>query len=273
MHTDAPSLTWEALGTTLTYPTTYLAYQSISAGASSRSGASCTLSLSSVKLAPSDQAHLIFAIGSGVNTADLTKSAQSFLDTLPTISALVSPNQPSECSHGLGFQVFQTGVASTATPVAAVQHTSVRYLTTKGQAVITRATGNAPPPQSQNQGGDGTGSNGGQGGNNNQPSTPVIDWGGSTITAGPSGVWNIGGHSVTAGGSAQVVDGTTVSIAAGGSVAVLNGQTSSLGAVKPSSSGPAQATGGALGQVPGSIATWFAGGAIGILGMFVGIYL
>jgi hypothetical protein len=279
LATGATPLTWEAYGTTLTYPTTYLAYPSVSAGASKKSGATCSASMTPVKLSPTDQAHLVFPIGSGVSNADLTKSAQSILDLLPTISAIVSPNTPADCSHGLGFQVLETNAPASTASLAAVVHTTVRFLTTQGQAVITRATGNAPPPQSQNQGGGSTpppssgGSNGGQGGNSNQQSTPVINWGGSTITAGPSGVFNIGGHTLTAGGAAQVIDGTTVSIAAGGSVAVLNGKTSSLGSVKPSSSGPAQATGGADGQVPVSVTTWIAGISIGFLGMFIGVYL
>lgn len=61
------------------------------------------------------------------------------------------------------------------------------------------------------------------------------------------------------GGSAQVVDGTTISIAAGGSVAVINGQTSSI----------ALATGAANAGPTSGIAVklWASGIVIGFLFM------
>ncbi|KIW03839.1 uncharacterized protein PV09_05138 [Verruconis gallopava] len=284
LATSPAPLTWETFGTTLTYPTTYYAYLGVSAGPNKLSGTICRATPSPAVLDPSDQARLVFPFTSEEGNDVPTKSAQSVLDSLPTISALVSPNAPAQCSHAIGVIEFSSATpvateSGTSAALAAVVHTSVRFLTTQGQAVVTRASGTAPPPQSQvndNGGSSPSPTNGGQGGNNNQQSTPVINWGGSTITAGPSGVWNIGGHSVTAGGSAQIIDGTTVSIAAGGSVAVINGHTSSLESAKPSSSGGlSQATGGAGGQVSVFVplATWFAAISIGFLGLLVGVYL
>jgi hypothetical protein len=273
----APSLTWETLGTTLTYPTTYIAFDDISAGASRRGGSGCTRSLEDVTLQPADQARLIFPTSRGVAIADITNSAKAVWNTLPALTELVAPLAPASCSVVTNADLLggplstrtAAGVpplttATEATSAAAVVLTSVRYLTTKGQDVIIRRTGNAPPQQQS------TPANGGQGGDNNSPPGPTITWGRSTYTGKPGGGWNFGGGDITPGGPAQTIDGTTISVAPGGSV-VFNGQTTTAGAAQ--SSGPAQANVGADGQVPGSSVTMIAGGAIAILAGFVGIYL
>lgn len=276
----AAPLTWETYGTVLTYPTTYFAYPSVSAATSTRRGdGSCTFSLTPLTVQPSDQARLIFPSTPGIDIAAVTSSAKALLDSVNGVAPIVSPFAPASCSKGIGGQAVlgtQTTQAPAATPIAtsasveAVTHTSVRYLTTQGQAVITRRTGNAPPQQEQTNPPSNIPSNGGQGGNNNQSPAPTITWGGSTYTGGAGGSWNFGQGSLTPGGPAQTIGGTTVSVAPGGSV-VFNGQTTS--ASSPTTSGPVQATGGAEPQVPKSLVSWAAGGAIGFLGVFVGVYL
>jgi len=258
-------LTWETLGRTLTYPTTYLAYPQVSAGTSARTGTTCGRSLTPLTLQPSDQARLVFPSGSGgLPLAEITSSASSIVDSLQSIRPLIAPLQPSQCSHG--YAALQTAATGTLglSSAEAVTHTTVQYLTTQGPGVIVRRTGTAPPPEQQTT----PPANGGQGGNNNQP---TITMGGSTYTGQPGGAWNIGGQTLTAGGPAQTIGGTTISVAEGGSV-VINGQTTSVGT--PTQSGPVQAsTAGADVQIPGSPMTWFAGSAIGALGAVVGIFL
>ena len=66
---DTPILTWEALGTTLTYPTTYVAFPKVYAGANRLttpvSTARCTASLTSLQLDQSETIALIFPSGAG----------------------------------------------------------------------------------------------------------------------------------------------------------------------------------------------------------------
>lgn len=287
-----PLLTWETLGTTLTYPTTYVAFPDISAGTSRKAQGSCaSASLAEVPLQPTDQARLIFPTSSGKPFAEITQSVSSIMDSLPGISALVSPFPPSRCSKGFERSALGELTATkspgapgaeppqfTATSAAeAIIHTSVRYLTTQGPPQIIKRTGNAPPPEQQTtpppNGGGKPPSNGGQGGNNNQQPPPTITWGGFTYTGKSGGGWNFGGGAdLTPGGPAQTIGGTTVSVADGGSV-VFNGQTTTPGGAAQSSGGAAEATGGADVKAPGSPVTWAAGGAIGVLGMVVGIWL
>lgn len=153
-------------------------------------------------------------------------------------------------------------------------HTSVQFLITQGQAVITRRAGTAAPqitPQTTPLSPPGL-NNGGS--NVSTPITraPIITVGGTTITAGPSGAFDVGGQTLTPGGSAVVVEGTTISIVAGGSAAVVNGQTSTLAVATGSSSG-----GSTPGLVGGSSAVdlrvWGSGIAVGFLGVVVGLLL
>ncbi|TID19110.1 hypothetical protein E6O75_ATG06231 [Venturia nashicola] len=94
----------------------------------------------------------------------ITASVVAFLENLPTISAAVSPFLPSQCSPfaGPGNQTplvgssSATGSNSLTSSVAAVTHTSVQFLITQGQAVITRSLGTVAPQmtlQTTSQGG------------------------------------------------------------------------------------------------------------------------
>ena len=277
----APSLTWETFGTTLTYPTTYIAFPEISAGTSRRADGSCTRTLAPAALQPTDQAHLVFPTSSGISYAQITNSLKSAMDSLPAVSALVSPFPPARCSKGveqsaaasLGTLTKTEAAGQPAPPqatsaVEAIVHTSVRYLTTRGPPQIIIIGGNAPPEQQTTT----PPANGGQGGNNNKPPPPTITWGGSTYTGKSDGGWNFGGQDLTPGGPAHTISGTTISVADGGSV-VFNGQTTTPGGGAAQTSAPAEATGGADVLVSSSSLTWLAGGAIGVLGMFVGLYL
>lgn len=261
-------LTWETLGRTLTYPTTYLAFPEVSAGTSAITGTTCGRSLTPLILQPTDQARLIFPSGAGgLPLAEITSSASSYVDTLASLRPLVAPFQPSQCSHGYAALRPPVPAASseiTASSAEAITHITVQYLTTQGPGVIVRRTGTAPPPDQQTT----PPANGGQGGNNNQPTMTL---GGSTYTGAPGGGWNIAGQTLTAGGPAHTVGGTTISVAQGGSV-VINGQTTSVGT--PTQSGPVQAsTAGADAKMPGSPMTWFAGCAVGAFGAVVGVFL
>lgn len=159
---------------------------------------------------------------------------------------------------------------SLATSVAAVTHTSVQFLITQGQAVITRSPGTAAP-QTAPQAASGIG-NGGSSASTPTTRPPVITVGGTTITAGPSGALDVGGQNVTPGGSAVVVQGTTISIVTGGSVAVVNWLTSTLAVATGSSS-----AGSTPGLVGGSAAVdlrvWGSGAVVGCLGVIVGSFL
>jgi hypothetical protein len=95
--------------------------------------------------------------------------------------------------------------------------------------------------------------------------------GGTTITAGPSGAFTVGGKTLTPGGSVVVVDGTTISLATGGSAAVVNGHTSTLAGAAGSSS----TTASNVGSVGGSTALriWISGAAVGTLGLLIGLFL
>jgi hypothetical protein len=210
--------------------------------------------------------------------ARITASVISFLDTLPTITAQVSPYQPSQCSPFAGPPT-QTPLASSSTvagtnsiasSVAAVTHTSVQFLITKGQAVITRSPGTAQAqtsPQTTPQGASGMGS----GGSITTSKPPVLTVGGTTITAGPSGAFTVGGQTLTPGGSAVVVGGTTISLVTGGSAAVVNGQTSTLAGATGSSSTTSTST-GAVGSSAAS-RIWISGAAVGSLALLVGLFL
>jgi hypothetical protein len=284
------SLIWSTLGTTLTYPTTYLAFPSPVAGVSksfSGTNSFCYASLNAITLDATDQAHLIFASSTPADYDRITASVVSLLDTLPSISAAVSPYQPSQCSPFAGTsQVPAAGPTTTAavngpessasTPLA-VTHTTVQFLITQGQPVITRSAGTAQPqintPLEITNGG---GSAYGLGGSTSTPTpTPkpaVITVGGTTITAGPSGAFTVGGQTLAPGGTAVVVGGTTISLAAGGSTAVVNGQTSTLagatGTATTSTSASLQSAGS-----DASVRVWISGTAIGTLGLLVGLFL
>jgi len=313
-HTDATlntaptttNLTWTTLGTTLTFPTTYLAFPSLVAGVSKQfTGANsfCYASLAAVRLGNSDLAHLIFPSSTPADHDRITASVGSILDSLPTISAMISPYKPSQCSQFVGSSQVPapTSVATNApassasSSVAAtnvgsapaVTHTSVRFLTTQGQAVITRVsaeeqTTNGPSTPGNTSGGKSTSTpqpgTTSRPGTTSQPGTTpkpaaVLSVGSVVVTAGPSGAFNIGGGKTLTPGGTAVVGGTTVSLAAGGSVAVLNGQTSTLGttaggvggAINSGLAGP-QASSGA-----GKALT--SGCAVGLFGLFVGVFL
>lgn len=296
LHTSGAPIVWTTLGTTLTFPTTYIAYPSVKAGAYSLSGDVCISSATSVKLQPSDVTHLIFPLPSGEGEAQAASSAAEYIESLPSITALVAPNDPSQCS----FLTPNNIVEATATQapakssIEAVTHTSVRLLTSLGQSVIVRSSGTAlpdnqgstsavspPPTSTAGNGGTGSHSGGGGGGtgggssgggssiHSTPTSTPVLVIEGSTITAGPSGVFIVPGPSgsitITPGGSAQVVGTETISVASGASVAVINGQTSSI----------VYATGGAYaGPAPVfAMRLWVSCFALGFLSMVFGLCL
>ncbi|TLD29795.1 hypothetical protein E2P81_ATG06089 [Venturia nashicola] len=142
----------------------------------------------------------------------ITASVVAFLENLPTISAAVSPFLPSQCSPfaGPGNQTplvgssSATGSNSLTSSVAAVTHTSVQFLITQGQAVITRSLGTVAPQmtlQTTSQGGS------------------FMDNGGSSISTPMTRLPS---------SRAVVVEGTTISIVTGGSAAVVNGKTCTL---------------------------------------------
>lgn len=81
---------------------------------------------------------------------------------------------------------------------------------------------------------------------------------GSTITAGPSGAFVVGGQILAPGGTA-IVSGTTMFLAAGGSVVVVNGKTSTLTPATPGYTGP-MATGTAS-------KLWISGAGVGAVGL------
>lgn len=270
-------LTWTTLGTTLTYPTTYLAFLSPLAGVSKTftgDNAFCYASLTAVSLGPTDYAHLIFPSFAAPDPKhdSITSAVSAYLDTIPSITAAVSPYKPGVCSHFVGPpQSSGTSTTALALPsqtsaasssVAVVTHTSVAFLLSTGRPVISKVGSDyqipipntTPQPIS-------TGPGQGTTTTSTPPppslsSTPVLNIGGSTITAGPSGGFSIGGTTLTPGGTA-VVGGTTISLASGGSVAVVNGQTSSLSSA--AYTGP-QVT-NAASQLE------FSGAALGIFGL------
>jgi hypothetical protein len=255
VFTSPARVTWTTLGTVLTYPTTYLAFISPLAGvSSSQTGANgfCYASLTTISIQTPAYSNLIFPSTAPADHDIITSAASKYLDTLPSIAAAVSPYKPAACSHLIGVDSSKisgspTNPAFTTSrtvlvSIEPVTHTSVAFLLQTGKPVITRV-----PAVGQNQGG---GSQGGgyQGsttpGSNYNPTTgpskppssvtPILNVGGSSITAGPSGDFAIGTRTLTRGGSA-VVDGTTVVLATDGSVVVINGQTSTLAAT---STGP-----------------------------------
>lgn len=157
-----------------------------------------------------------------------------------------------------------------ATSVAAVTHTSVQFLITQGQAVITRSPGTAAP-QTTPQGAFGIGDGGSS---VSTPTTrpPVITVGGTTITAGPSGAFNVGGQTLTPGASAVVIQGTTISIVTGGSAAVVNGLTSTLAAA--TGSGGASSTPGSVrGSAAVDLRVWGSVAVVGWLGVIVVLFM
>lgn len=62
---------------------------------------------------------------------------------------------------------------------------------------------------------------------------PTLEFGGSTITANPTGAFVIGTQTLIPGSSAIVVSGSTVSLASSGNVVVINGKTSFLQGSSP----------------------------------------
>lgn len=291
----ASNLKWTTLGTTLTlfsppqkqllpylpiycrYPTTYLAFPSPVAGIS-KSNPSCYAALTTIRVDPADISHLVYASTDPADHDRITASVVAFLETLPSISAAVSPFSPSQCSPfaGQGTRAPLAGSSSVAatnsvtSSVAAVTHTSVQFLITQGQAVIARSPGTAAPqttPQATAQEapgkGDGTSSV-------STPTTrPIITVGGTTIAAGADGVFGIGGQTLAPGGSAVIVEGTTISIVTGGSAAVVNGQTSTL-AVATGSSSASSTPGLVGGSAAVNLRAWWKSVAVGCLGAVVG---
>jgi hypothetical protein len=283
---QSTSLTWTTLGTTLTYPTTYLAFISPRAGVSTQltgTNSICSASLTPISLQASDYAHLIFPSSLPADHDIITASASSYIDTIPSVGAAVSPYKPAACSQFIGPPQVPASSGTFTAPLKTslasenpVVHTTVAFLVQTGKPVITRVSAESqipgttagdkptPAPISNGSGGKTTtppASNGGSG-NIVTKTSPVLNVGGSTITAGPSGAFVVGGQTVTPGGSAVVVGGTTLSIAAGGSVAVVNGQTSTLSSTTYTG---AQATGGAS-------KVWASGLALGAVG-FLGLLL
>jgi hypothetical protein len=238
--------------------------------------------LSAVTLDATDIAHLIFPSSTPADHDRITASVVSVIDTLPTISAAVSPYHPSQCSPYVGppeshfgsstSTVATNAPASSPTPIATVTLTSVQFLVTQGQAVITRSPGTAQPqtsPQTIPQGQSIGGGNGNTG-STTTPKPAVITVGGTTVTAGSSGGFTVGGKTLTPGGTAVVVGGTTISLVAGGSAAVINGQTSTLaGATGTATTSPVLGSSGSR----ASMRVWISGAAIGTLGLLVGLFL
>jgi uncharacterized protein with beta-barrel porin domain len=71
------------------------------------------------------------------------------------------------------------------------------------------------------------GNGGASGDGTSNKASPILNVGGASITAGPSGAFVVAGQTL-APGSTAVVSGTTYSLVPGGSVAVINGNTSTL---------------------------------------------
>lgn len=270
------------------YPTTYLAFPSPVAGVSkffSSANSFCYASLTAVRLNPTDISHLIYPSTTPADHDLITASVVSFLETLPTISAAVSPFAPRQCKPFAGqtsgtvapIVGSSTSVPATvplASSVAVVTHTSVQFLITQGQAVITRSPGTAQPqtsPQATPQGASGMGNVGGSI-TSAASNSPVMTVGGTAITAGPGGVFTLGGKTLTPGGSAVVVKGTTISLITGGSAAVVNGHTSTLAAATDSPSSTSSTLTPGLMAGSTSLRIRISGAAMGTLGFLVGLF-
>ncbi|KAF2425684.1 hypothetical protein EJ08DRAFT_395341 [Tothia fuscella] len=256
VYTAPSALTWSTYGTVLTYPTTYLAFVSPLAGISkSQTGANafCYASLTTVALKASDYAKLIYPAAAVAAEHDIiTAAVSSYLDTLPSVTAAVAPYKPAECSHFVGPPQTSSGIVSI--PVASssdsrtieaslepVTHTSVAFLLQTGKPIITRIGAAGMNQGGGSSSGGGGSSPGGGTTTGNTPGgtpasapppptakpTPVLNIGGSTITAGTNGAFNVGGQNLTPGG-AVVVSSTTYVLATDGTVAVVNGATSTL---------------------------------------------
>jgi hypothetical protein len=235
----------------------------------------CYASLSIISLPTSDYSHLIFPSSTPADLSSIIASVTGYLDALPQITAAIAPYQPASCSQFVTTVQVGTGTlnpvesSATATLLNPVTHTTVALLVQTGKPVITKVSADAqintgggttttPTSTSKSPSGNTVTSTSAM----VTKTSPVLDIGGSTITAGPSGAFNVAGQTLTPGGSAVVVGGTTISIASGGSVAVINGQTSTLSSTTFTA---AQATGGVARVWTNGLAL----GAFGILGFML----
>ncbi|KAF2666525.1 hypothetical protein BT63DRAFT_310895 [Microthyrium microscopicum] len=264
------TFTWSQFGTTLTYPTTYIAYPTptliLHSTLTARGGIpTCAEDDEPIPVPPESTSKLVFPSTPGDPTPETSK-AYYLVDGLPALTSLLNGGDPRTCFHGVPQPARET-------PAFGIQpqvHTTVSVLTQTGLQVTLAADpfggqngpggggagasngggsgGQTGDPQQQQSGGQ-TGNGGQPTGNGAQPtgtgtgsgSNPGSNGGsGSNSGSGPgstagSGSGNSGsgsgsGSSPLALGPPVTVNGEVITPAASGAV-VIEGQTFSAGAV------------------------------------------
>ena len=203
-------LTWFTYGTALTYPTTYLAFPSPLAGFAQEfvfdNTSVCeVLAYTPVPIPTAQLSNLIFPADS---PARITHEVFGYLDSLPTITAIVGGVDPRSCSQTIGqppipFMTLTTVAASVPPappPPLPFSHTSVAVLTQIGKPVTTSVPSlpdtNAHGPQGGDgdNGGSGNGDNNGGNGNNNGGGNGENNGGGNGENNGGGNGENNGGN-------------------------------------------------------------------------------
>lgn len=211
-------------------------------------------------------AQLIFPSSNGIDYpgSDL---AYSYLDTLATVSELISGGTPSLCYHGLPSDITNTPLIL---PLEPITHSTVSVLTQVGRPVtlsvppVDGDDGSQPTtsddgssPQSEILGSD-TQSPMPQTGNGGAPVTKLVV-GGNTIEQEPSAVI-VNGQTITPGEVSTIGNDVIVSVGSGTTVLVVAGSTLTLSPIptgtsvqsttKPSNPAPQSAIASAIG-IPG----------------------
>lgn len=259
------TLTWETYGTTLTWPTIYIAYSATlvlqtPTPTKHRNDNGCDTTSITIDIPRTATPQLVFASTNSSVKLPGSNIAFSILDALPTITELLNGGNPTACDHGTPTDPSRTAALQTPNilPQVPISYTTTSILTQVGGAVtftvpfgddggsVPTVNGGGKPggtdlPQSQEQGtatqGQGTAIQGqgtitqGQGTTSPAGVTKIIV-GAETIQQVPSGGSGaiINGQTFTPGQASTLSNGVVVSVAQSTNVVVVDGQTISLAA-------------------------------------------
>jgi hypothetical protein len=215
-----------------TYPTVYVAYISptlvLQTSLPQLPHSSCLLSTIPIELPSTATPQLVFA-PTDDDPFPGTDSAFSYVDSLPTLTSLLSGGNPSSCYQGIPSAGFKFPNTPFIVPLSPISYTTVSVLTSVGDPVTFTAPfpngpGNQPTgggsgqsilPQSE-QLGSGTSAG-------SPPVTQIVA-GQNTIQEQPSAVV-INGQTFTQGVHTTLSNGVVVSVGASSTVVVVGGST------------------------------------------------
>jgi hypothetical protein len=248
-----------------TFPTTYVAYPSpfiVVESPISTPISTCITIISVIRLPASATPQVVFAM-TDKNPTPGSSALFSLLDSLPTVSSILSGGNPTSCYQGFPItSLFATGLPSNIPGITSV-YTTVAILTKVGDPV-TLATNPFPGDVGvQSEGGsiatalpDVTGPANNSPAPSNNPGTtlppqttfgsgPTTVIGGITFSPGPSGVVIADGQTLDP-GAVTTIGSLPVSVGSGGNVVVAGSSVSVPTALQ---SGPVLASGAGISAV------------------------